>query len=180
MEESIPKLGTERNHKKKLVLQKILLQQQKGVFRTRNAAERNSELFSLPRNGPEWNCMCLLLFLFNGTECQIVASSTEWFGMVFREYAYFCSTVQNSDHFSSLRNGSGTEFGEFVYFCSTIQNSDHFWFGTERNESALFLFHGTEFRAFFFSSERFGNGIARVCLFLFNGTEFRAFFSSAE
>ncbi len=48
--------------------------------------ERNSELFSLPRNGSEQNSESLLLFLFHGTDFRVVVSSAEGFGTEFREY----------------------------------------------------------------------------------------------
>jgi hypothetical protein len=49
--------------------------------------KRNSELFSLPRNGWEQNSESLLLFLFHGTEFRVVFSSAKGFGREFREYA---------------------------------------------------------------------------------------------
>ncbi len=49
--------------------------------------ERNSELFSLPRNGSERNFENLRLFLVQGTEFQVVFSSAEGFGTELREYA---------------------------------------------------------------------------------------------
>jgi hypothetical protein len=53
--------------------------------------ERNSELFSLPRNGSEQNYESLLLFLFLGTEFRAFFSSAERFGTEFR---VFCSAEQ--------------------------------------------------------------------------------------
>jgi hypothetical protein len=102
-EESIPKLGTEGNNMKKLVLQIILVQQTEftACFRPRHASERNSEslllqyfcsmeqnseLFFLPRHGSEQNSKCLLLFLFHGTEFRVVLSSAEWYRTEFREF----------------------------------------------------------------------------------------------
>ncbi len=49
------------------------------------STERNSELFSLPRNVSERNSENLILFLFLSTEFQAFFSSAEWFGMEFRE-----------------------------------------------------------------------------------------------
>ncbi len=49
--------------------------------------ERNSELFSLPRNGSEQNSESLLLFLFHVTEFWDVFSSADGFGTDFRKYA---------------------------------------------------------------------------------------------
>jgi hypothetical protein len=45
------------------------------------STKRNSELFSLPRNGSEQNSECLLLILFHGTEFRAVFFSAERFGM---------------------------------------------------------------------------------------------------
>ncbi len=60
---------------KKLVLQKILLQQIEltEFFCPRHASERNSE--------------SLLLFLFHGTEFRVGFSSAEWFGKQFQVFA---------------------------------------------------------------------------------------------
>ncbi len=49
--------------------------------------ERNSEWFSLPRNGSEPNSESLLIFLFYGTEFRVIFSSAEGFGAKFREHA---------------------------------------------------------------------------------------------
>jgi hypothetical protein len=54
---------------------------------TRNGLEQSSELFSLPRNGLEQNSKSLLLFLFHGTEFRVVLSSAEWFRAEFREFS---------------------------------------------------------------------------------------------
>ncbi len=72
-EESIPKLGTERNDMKNI--QKILLQQTElpACFCPIHASERNSE--------------SLLLFLFHGTEFRVGLSAVEWFESKFREFA---------------------------------------------------------------------------------------------
>ncbi len=109
---------------KKIVLQKIMLQQSElsawFVWEMLQniiprdcfyfcSMERNSE-FSLLRNGVEQNSKCLLLFLFHGTEFRVVFSSTEWFRMEFRKLLVFCSTVQNSKHFSPLRNSKSFLF----------------------------------------------------------------------
>ncbi len=85
-EESIPKLGTERNDMKKIGFTKILLQQTEltACFFPRNASERNSK--------------SLLLFLFHGTEFLVFFSSAEWFGTEFRKF----SVSRNS------RNSAGT------------------------------------------------------------------------
>jgi hypothetical protein len=67
----------------------------------------------------------------------------------------------SSKHNVFVRDNFGTEFREFISifvlrngnpsFFSLLQN------GSEQNYESLllFLFHGTEFRAFFFSAERF-------------------------
>jgi hypothetical protein len=62
---------------------------------------------------------------------------------------------RNSELFSLLRNGS------------------------DRNSESLlhFLFHGSEFCAFFSSAEWFGTEVRELLLFLFHCTKFRAFFS---
>jgi hypothetical protein len=86
------------------------------------STERNSELFSLPRNG------------WNGIPSVCI---------------YFCFTERNSELFSLPRNGlernSETPPRDCFYFCSTKQNSKHFSLlrnGSERS-SESFLFHGT-------------------------------------
>jgi hypothetical protein len=43
-------------------------------------------LFSLPRNGSEWNSESLRLFLFHGTEFRAFYSLWEWFVTEFREF----------------------------------------------------------------------------------------------
>jgi hypothetical protein len=60
--------------------------------------ERNSELFSLPRNGSERNSERLLLILFHGTEFRAFFSSAERFWTEFREF----SVLRNS------RSSAGT------------------------------------------------------------------------
>ncbi len=49
--------------------------------------ERDSELFSLPRNGSDRNSECLHLILFYGKEFRTFFSSAEWFGTEFREFS---------------------------------------------------------------------------------------------
>ncbi len=51
------------------------------------STERNSELFSLPLKGLEWNSESKLLFLCHGTEFRVVFSSAEEFGREFRDFA---------------------------------------------------------------------------------------------
>jgi hypothetical protein len=71
---------------------------------------------------------CLVLF-------RVGFSSTEWFGMAFREIIYIiCCTERNTE------------------LCSLP------WNGSERNSENLhlFWFHGTEFRVVFSSAEGFG------------------------
>ncbi len=78
----------------------------RGMVRNRNprvcfyfcSTERNSELFSLPRNGSERNPESLLLFLFHSAEFQAFFSFAERFGTEFREF----SILRNS------RNSAGT------------------------------------------------------------------------
>jgi hypothetical protein len=196
---------------KKLVLQKILLQQieLRAFFCLRNGIpracfyfcfrERIPKLFSLPWNGSQRNSMCLLLFLFHGTKFKIVVSSTEWFGMESRDYAYFCSRVQNSEHFSPLRNGlernsestlffvpwyripsifllCGMEFREYTFLFHSTKNAEHFSplrkCSEQSSESMLILVPR-------YRIPMLQNRIPRVCL-LFHDTEFRDFFSCAE
>jgi hypothetical protein len=85
---------------KKLVLQKILLQQTEltTCFPRRHAPERKFELFSLPRNGSERISERLLLILFHGIKFRAYVSSVERFGTEFREF----SVPRNS------RNSAGT------------------------------------------------------------------------
>ncbi len=89
-EESVPKLGTERNYMKKkklpVVLLLILLQQTelRACFLLQNSSKRNSE--------------SLLQILFHGTEFQVVFFSPEWFRTEFREF----SATRNS------QNSAGT------------------------------------------------------------------------
>jgi hypothetical protein len=52
------------------------------------STERNSELFSLPLKCSKGNSESLLLFLFNGTEFQVVFSSAEGFGTKFRGFLF--------------------------------------------------------------------------------------------
>jgi hypothetical protein len=52
------------------------------------SAERNSELFSLPRKGSERNSESKLLLLFHGTEFRVVFSSAEGFGTEFRRFLF--------------------------------------------------------------------------------------------
>ncbi len=68
------------------------------------------------------------------------------------------------------------------YFCSTEPNSELFSFprnDPERNSESLvlFLFHITEFRAFFSSAGWFGMEFREFASIFSRGTEFRAFFS---
>jgi hypothetical protein len=56
------------------------------------STKRNSELFSLLRNGSERN-----------------------------SESFFCSMVQNSEHFSLLQNDSEWNCESCFYFCSTVQ-----------------------------------------------------------
>jgi hypothetical protein len=54
----------------------------------RNGLERNSELFSLSRKGSERNTASMLLLLIHGTEFRVVFSSAEGFGTEFREFLF--------------------------------------------------------------------------------------------
>jgi hypothetical protein len=87
------------------------------------------------RHASERNSESFLLFLFRETEFRVVFSSAGWFGTEFQLFASIGVPGNGIPRLISLpRNGS------------------------ERNSETLLLllFHGTEFRAFFSSSERFG------------------------
>ncbi len=113
------------------------------------SAERNYELFSLPRNGLERNSESLLLVLFHGMQFWAFFSSAEWFVTEFREFAsifvplyiipsifLFHGLVRNGIPrvFSSRnsRNSEGTNqlFRLFrlprIIFLSEIANPNHF------------------------------------------------------
>jgi hypothetical protein len=82
------------------------------------STERNSELFSFPRNRSEQNSKC---------------------------FFYFCSTEWNSELFSLPRNGSERNSESLLLFCSIAHNSEHFSTlrnCSERNFESL-LFRGT-------------------------------------
>jgi hypothetical protein len=64
--------------------------------------ERNSELFSLPRNGLVWNSENLLLFVFHKTEFQAFFSPAEWFGAKFREFSVPRNSRNSANIFRSL------------------------------------------------------------------------------
>ncbi len=98
--------------RKKLVLQKILLQQTEltACFRPRHASERNSELLSLPRNGLEPN--------FQVFACSSVPRNgiPSFFPSRNPSVCFlFFSMVQNSEHFSPLRNGSERNSENFLF-----------------------------------------------------------------
>ncbi len=99
-EESIPKLGTEGNGMKTVSFTKnpspanIMT----AYLRPRHTSERNSELFSLPRNCSDRNSDNLHLILFYSKEFRAFFSSVERFGTEFREF----SVPWNS------RNSAGT------------------------------------------------------------------------
>jgi hypothetical protein len=122
---------------------------------------RHSEVYgrvnSEARNGRKWHSCSskqkrqhserisesFLLFLFHGTEFQVVFSSAEWFGKEFQVFAsifvprngipscllfrgmvqnriprvgfLFCSMVQNSEHFSPLLNDSERNSESFLF-----------------------------------------------------------------
>ncbi len=52
------------------------------------STEWNSEPFSLPRKGSDWNSEIMLLFLFHGTEFRAVFSSAEGLGSEFRRFLF--------------------------------------------------------------------------------------------
>jgi hypothetical protein len=59
-----------------------------SIFHLRHTSERNSELFSLPRNGSDQNFDCLHLILFYSKEFRAIFSSVERFGTEFREFLF--------------------------------------------------------------------------------------------
>ncbi len=114
---------------KKLVLQKILLQQTELTvcFHPRHASERNSELLSLPRNGSERNFERLL----NHSTVKPKELPKDLEGKNLKLYhRYKYSTRMLIVFFCGIKYS-------FIYLL-------------------LILFHSTEFRAFFSSAERFG------------------------
>ncbi len=130
MEESILKLGREGSGMKKLVLQKILLQQTElsSCFFVRDMlrngipkvcfsfcfTELNSELLSLTRNGSEQNSKCLLLFAPRNRIPSCVLSA-EWFRTEFREFASTLFQGREFGAFSPLRNGSEWNSESFLF-----------------------------------------------------------------
>ncbi len=93
-EESVPKLGTEQNYMKKLVLQKSL-----------SPANRIESVFlSAKCFGTEFWEFASIFVPRNGIRsCFFFA---EWFGTKFQVLLQFCSTVRNSELFFLPRNGS--------------------------------------------------------------------------
>jgi hypothetical protein len=90
--------------------------------------------------------MILLLFLIHGMKFRVVFSSTDWFRMEFREFASIFVTWNGIPSISlfrgMIRNGIPRVC---LNFCSTVQNSEHFSLprnGSERN-SESFLFQRT-------------------------------------
>ncbi len=78
-------------------------------------ANRIKSVFSL-RNVLWQNSESLLLFLFHGTEFPVVFSSVEWFEQNFESLLLvFCSTAQNSEHFSLPENCSERNFESFLF-----------------------------------------------------------------
>ncbi len=72
-------------------------------------------LFILPLNASEQNLGSLLLFLFHGTDFRAVFSFADCVGTKFRICFYFCSTVQDSEHYSLPRNGSELNSKSFLF-----------------------------------------------------------------
>jgi hypothetical protein len=138
-EESIPKLGTERNYMKKISFTKNPAPANR-IESLLSSAKRNSEI--------------LLLFLFQGTDFGVVFSSVEWFATEFR-LLLFCSTKWNSKLSSLPRNGSEQNSESMLIFVPRYRIPSIFLLcGMVRNgipRVCLFLFHGTGFRAFFSS-----------------------------
>ncbi len=140
---------------------------------TLTASTFYSEWFSLPQNGSERNSKSLLLFLFHGTEFQVVFSSVEEFWMnseslllflfhgtefrvVFSSVEEFGMKFREFASILVLRNGIPSCFlfrGRVrngiprvcFYFCSMERNSELFSFLRKGSErnSESFLFRGT-------------------------------------
>ncbi len=110
---SIPKLGTERNDMKKLVLQKNLLQQTvlTACLLPRHASERNSERFAISQQPPQ---VATNFVPRKGIPSYFLFRGMVW-NRVPRVCFYFCFTVQNSKHFSPLRNGSERNSESFLF-----------------------------------------------------------------
>jgi hypothetical protein len=122
----------------------------KSQFRSSEQNRQNSakflaaavcfEMFTLPRNGLEWNSESLLLFLF-----------TEW----------------NSELFLLPLKGSEGNFKSLLLFCSTERNSELLSLplkDSEGNSRSLVksLFHETEFPSCFVFRGKARNRIPRV------------------
>jgi hypothetical protein len=94
-----------------------------------NASERNSE--------------SLLLFLFHGTEFRALFSSAEWFGTGFLDLASIFVTRNGIPVIFLFREMVQTGISRVCfYFCSTVQNSRHFSLqrnGSERNSDVFFV-----------------------------------------
>ncbi len=65
------------------------IKQPKKLFKTKVAwsNKQNWDHVFLPRNSSEQNSESFILFLFYGTEFQVVFSFAEWFGTEFREFS---------------------------------------------------------------------------------------------
>ncbi len=120
---------------------------------------RHSEVYAREGNGMKKISFTKILLQ------QMQCFCRDSFGTEFREFfkLYFCFTERNSELFSLPRNGSVDRnkiLSACFYFCSTewkklfsLPCNSSEW----NSESLLpFLFHGTEYRAFFSSAERFG------------------------
>jgi hypothetical protein len=74
--------------------------------------QRNSELFSLPWNGSEWNSKCLLLVLFRGMEFRVFLFR----GLLQNRFREFASILFHGKVFRAFFFSAewfGTEFREF-------------------------------------------------------------------
>ncbi len=82
-----------------------------------SSTERNSELFSFPRNNPEQNFeSSLLFFLFHGTQFRAVFSSAKCYGTKSRKFASTVFLFNGTEFraFSLPRNGSDRNSESFL------------------------------------------------------------------
>jgi hypothetical protein len=117
---------------------------------------RNSERFSLPRNGSERNSESLLLFLFSGTEFRVNFSSAEGFGTEFREYSsifvpqngipscfLFRGRVRNGIPRVSVPRNSRNSVGNNHLFCLFRLPRNYFFVGNYQPYSLPLIKYST-------------------------------------
>jgi hypothetical protein len=116
-----------RKWHEKISFTKILVQQTE-YFRPRQfrngtprdclyfcSTERNSELFSLPRNGSGQNSKCSLLFCSTERNSELFLFRGMVENGIPRVSFYFRSMVQNSEHFSPLQKSSEWNSESFLF-----------------------------------------------------------------